>query len=502
MNTNIIVGRTVAQIIPTIVSGLYNDKYDLVREYCQNGYDAILKRFGTKAGDKGKIEILTIGKTLTIHDNGTGMDREIVFRLAEIGYSTKDSWDQVGYRGIGRLAGICGAKTLTFITKATNEPVEHSFTIDAGSLVNSLDRETKFNEDAGELLARFSFHSEVNKSNRECYTTVVLDDIYGEAGKLLNEYYLREYLELNLPISVHPLFSKLDEVENIYKQYEKTFPNIIISLNNRMLKKPFHELGEGLKFESIELKNSRGKLLGVAWYVWYPKSSGMIVDDKLRGLRIRNRGFTIGQPRDMRNFLQTKPIQVADWFTGEVIVIDERARVSSDRSRLEDNEARAELLKVLSNVLGRRLSKIAHNVSDQATIRRTFEKGKTIKKEIEKVVNGTKYLSEQQIKKKIDEIYHLKEKIETFKYKAKKKQDIEFAQKHISGLNDALMLAHRKKQEQESVIKRCGFNQQTSNVYCLIVKTIEKYYKKASSVEDLITRIDNNLLRKFDGGGK
>ena len=37
-----IVGRTLAGILPTLISGLYSDKFDMVREYCQNAYDAIL----------------------------------------------------------------------------------------------------------------------------------------------------------------------------------------------------------------------------------------------------------------------------------------------------------------------------------------------------------------------------------------------------------------------------------------------------------------------------
>ena len=66
-------GRTVASIIPTLVSGLYFDRFDLVREYCQNSYDAILLKYRGRAKNDGRIKIKIDGDSLHIHDNGTGM---------------------------------------------------------------------------------------------------------------------------------------------------------------------------------------------------------------------------------------------------------------------------------------------------------------------------------------------------------------------------------------------------------------------------------------------
>lgn len=495
-----IIGRTVAQIIPTIVSGLYNDKYDIAREYCQNGYDAILKRYGGKDTNKGKIDISIKGTTIYVHDNGTGMVREVVLRLAEIGYSTKDTWNQVGYRGIGRLAGICGAKKLIFITKASNEPVEHSFSIDAGSLVAALDRNTKFNEDAGKLLARFSSHSIKSTPSAKSYTTVVLENIYGEAGKMLSGEGLRNYLELNLPIPINPQFSFADAINALYSQYEKNFPNIKISLNDYLIYKPFHELPDELEMETIELNNSRGKLLGVAWYVWLPNRPAMLVNDRFRGLRLRHRGFTIGQAHDLRDLLQTSPIQVADWFAGEVIVLDERARVSSDRSRFEDTEARTELLFVIRNKLGNKLSKIARNVSGKMSKKRVFLSGETLKKEITQIASGKKHISEQSVNKKIEELHRVKYKLKTIKAKAKKKPEIDKAQNLINDLNSVLVLNEKHKSEKKNVARQCKLSKNGQDVYRTIIIAIGKYYSTTSSAEDLITYIENDLLRKFGRG--
>ena len=82
-----------AQAIVILADDLYPRKLEIIREYIQNASDAIdmFQRVGAHLGNESALEIsLSIqGKSLTIFDNGIGMDGEEMQKLKRIAYSEK-----------------------------------------------------------------------------------------------------------------------------------------------------------------------------------------------------------------------------------------------------------------------------------------------------------------------------------------------------------------------------------------------------------------------------
>ncbi|KKR33904.1 MAG: hypothetical protein UT63_C0010G0008 [Candidatus Gottesmanbacteria bacterium GW2011_GWC2_39_8] len=499
--TEKLVGRTLASILPTIISGLYSDKYDIVREYCQNAYDAILLKYKTTAAKNGLITITISGNDIRIHDNGTGMTKDVVRKLSTIGYSTKDTNDQVGYRGIGRLSGICGARKIHFVTKSKDENVEYLFEIDSDGLTNEFsDRETKFSMDAGELLAKYSSMEEKilqDTNNGESYTTVVLHQVYGDAGKLLDPVKLKEYLELNLPLPTNKAFEHSKDIESLYSEHLPNFPNISIQLNGQLLTKPFHLLEENKSYERMILKNAKGKVLAASWYTWDPNKSEMINNERLRGLRFRHKGFTIGDPGDMRNLLRTSPQQIPDWFSGEVIVVDGRALISSDRSRFEDTISRSELNIAMEHVLGKNLSLIARDRSSKISTKRFLVKGKLQIEYLNKILTSEKYKSKEELQNIADEANNLAEKIKNKTYTTSTNRDKNNLRETVSDILEKAQKVRKKAKEENGIHDKVQLSEQSKAIHSILKIAIKKHCKNCKSANVLLTKIDSDILNEL-----
>ncbi len=496
-----LVGRTLASILPTIISGLYRDKFDIVREYCQNAYDAILVKYKDNAARSGEINITISETDIRIHDNGTGMTREVVKQLSTIGYSTKDTKDQVGYRGIGRLSGICGAKEIHFVTKNQDEDVEYLFKIDADGLTREFsDRDTKFSMEAGELLAKYSSMQEKHlphAQKSESYTTVILHRVYGDAGKLVDLVKLKDYLELNLPIPTNKALEHSKHIESLYSGYVSHFQSIPIRLNGQLLTKPFHLLEENKSYDSLLLKNAKGKILAVSWYMWDPNKSEMIRNERLRGLRFRHKGFTIGSPSEMRNLLNTSPQQIPDWFSGEVIVVDERAFISSDRSRFEDTISRSELNVAMENVLGKRLSLIARDRSSRISTKNLLSKGTDKIESLNKALNSERYRSKEELLNIADEARHLATKMKTKSYTTTKHKDKEKLRETVSDILEKVEKVNKKAKEENGIHGKIELSGQALTIHKILRSAIKNQCKKCRGAHELLTKIENDILNAF-----
>ncbi len=77
-------------IIEVLTTGLYPNKFDVIREYIQNGYDAICE-YNTSYGSTEdlNIQLKIEGKSIFIYDNGIGMNREAIINCRKIGFRGK-----------------------------------------------------------------------------------------------------------------------------------------------------------------------------------------------------------------------------------------------------------------------------------------------------------------------------------------------------------------------------------------------------------------------------
>jgi molecular chaperone HtpG len=114
----------VNRIIEVLAKQIYQSPLALLRENCQNAYDAILQRIHLNQSFEPKIEIVVEPTEIRVIDNGIGMtDRDLVNHFWRAGSSGKNNPEAraagvVGTFGIGAMANFGIASELTVITES------------------------------------------------------------------------------------------------------------------------------------------------------------------------------------------------------------------------------------------------------------------------------------------------------------------------------------------------------------------------------------------------
>ena len=104
-------------ILGMVTSGMYIEPLTVYREYIQNAVDAIQS---AGLGQDGLVEIALVPDEgrVAIRDNGPGLSlTEAKRALVPIAKSEKRGQGLRGFRGVGRLAGLAFAESVTFLTR-------------------------------------------------------------------------------------------------------------------------------------------------------------------------------------------------------------------------------------------------------------------------------------------------------------------------------------------------------------------------------------------------
>ena len=115
------------QIIELLAKQIYQSPFALLRENCQNAYDAILQRKHLGHSFEPRISILISEREVCIADNGIGMTREeLANHYWRAGSSGKNNPEAraagvVGTFGIGAMANFGIASTLTVVTESARD---------------------------------------------------------------------------------------------------------------------------------------------------------------------------------------------------------------------------------------------------------------------------------------------------------------------------------------------------------------------------------------------
>jgi hypothetical protein len=119
--------RTGASLLETLTSALYADPIVVFREYVQNAIDGFSRSHPKSPGFKVDISLLPGQKQIVIYDNGGGIPTDKFDEtMRGLGRSTKTS-GQLGFRGIGRFAGLSFCNKLHFINRGGQETQVFSF---------------------------------------------------------------------------------------------------------------------------------------------------------------------------------------------------------------------------------------------------------------------------------------------------------------------------------------------------------------------------------------
>ena len=340
--------------LESLTNGMYASPLDMYREYIQNSVDSCDDAIaaGIEIVDKLIIDIVIdeAKKNVTIRDNGCGVRADdAVETLLDIGNSKKSRATSRGFRGIGRLAGLSYCDKLTFRTSYQNEEIATVLEFDASFLKELLlpgKHESVSMEDVIKKIVTIRTEKETAKRR---YFQVELDGVWEEAG-LINSKIVEDYLLQHAPLRFSKEFKWGRTITEKMRLSGYEIPQYRIRLNGETIYKPYQDtlisdrvkkqfdLIRDIKVETFYRKDKLSAIL------WYAETSfyGTILDNTIKGLRIRQGNIMIGDKSSCSSFFKEERFN--GWMIGELHVIDPEIIVNSRRDGFEKNSAYYDLL--------------------------------------------------------------------------------------------------------------------------------------------------------------
>ena len=351
---NIVVGK---YTLESLTNGMYASPLDLFREYIQNAVDSI-----DTAIDRGilnekdaiiSVKVDAIEKRITITDNGTGISSQKVEHiLLDIGNSEKDRSTNRGFRGIGRLAGLGYCKQLIFSTSCVGESKKSQVIFDAQKLRTKMHIRSNSEETIFDVIEAVTECEVMPEKDKKHFFTVELIGVE-TVGNLLEADVVKAYLVQNLPLKYKPsfrwgniiekkiakegyripsysvVFSDGEKEEQLYKCYD----NVIVSDRVKKYVKNINDV----EIVPFFVQNKLGAVL------WFAKLeyAGTVLDDYVKGIRIRQGNILIGNKNTANQYFREERFN--GWLIGELYVVSDDIIPNARRDDFEENNEYNEL---------------------------------------------------------------------------------------------------------------------------------------------------------------
>jgi len=356
MKRELIIGK---YTLESLTNGMYSSPLDMYREYIQNAVDSFDETIeaGMEMADKLviDIDIYDEANSVTIRDNGSGIRaREAIGTLLDIGNSQKSRITSRGFRGIGRLAGLSYCEKLSFRTSFKGEEISTIIEFDASLLKELLLPGKHENESVEDVINKIvTVRTEKESLNRR-YFHVKLEGVWNEGG-LVDLETVKDYLLQHAPLQFSKEFKWGRTITEKLRLSGYQVPQYRIRLNGETLYKPYSDtffsdrvkknldLIRDVKVEALYRKEMLSAVL------WYAETNyyGTIIDNAIKGIRIRQGNILIGDKTSCSSFFKEERFN--GWMIGELHVIDPELIVNSRRDGFEKNSAYYELLSNLKD---------------------------------------------------------------------------------------------------------------------------------------------------------
>ncbi|MFW5987825.1 MAG: ATP-binding protein [bacterium] len=389
MKKNITVGK---HTLESLTTGMYSDAKVIFREYIQNSVDsiesAISKNIIKRQNAEINIKINKKKSELIFKDNGEGLSNNIAIKtLIDIGNSKKDPVNKVGFRGIGRLAGLGYCDSLTFMTTAVGENKKTILTYDAKKLDMFLMPGKYENYDLLRVIDEVTDYSIKDEKSNKHYFKVIMKGVknynnildynivknyisqvapvpYNDNIFTFGEYITEKFNDNGLAIKKYNIIlSDRDNQEKVNKKFSDNF------VASRTLKR-----NDNLKDIKICFIYKNDKIIAGLWY-GISNYYGTIIDKSKKGLRLRKRNFQIGDRFTLKNIF--KEDRFSGWFQGEVHIFDNNILSNARRDNFENNKKYQYLireLKVIGDELSKKIRKISKKRNQIKKSKKVFEK--------------------------------------------------------------------------------------------------------------------------------
>lgn len=312
-------------LLESITKGLYTNPFHVIREYVQNEVDA---RPPPKI-----IKVRIDGRNISIWGDGSGMNRDDIGLAKRIGFSTKNSEEFVGFRGIGIWSGLAVAENVIISTKRHGEYKKHLVSINAAAIRKEIESRTKKN--LGQLLSQYITIQDVDAPEFEHGTHVQLFNVIDEISELLQPDGVKAYMAQVLPVALAQEFPYKERVENSLKKNVPRYREFLIDVNGSPIyRPPFYDELEAPHMGFI--KGPGGNPLAYYW-VSIHKHNRRIPKIESRSLVYKSKNFTVGDREICKQFFE-KSRHLMDWCAGEVHIVSNNIRPNAERIDFENGE--------------------------------------------------------------------------------------------------------------------------------------------------------------------
>lgn len=327
------------KIISYMAEGLYPDARDPIREYIQNAVDAKATEVALEISED----------SITIENNGEGMDASDLRRLLRIAISDKDPRKNVGYKGIGIYSGLLISQQLIIKSKKSGICAQLQLDFEkmrdlvkvAESVPDVINATA-----AVESVENFEFHDEAMVGDG---TQVTLIGIRKEFREFYERDELSKYLTNTMPLSFNSkLFCFADDIDTKIREicespnyvYHTVPIHLTINGQRNTLYSPYQfEKGTVLEpqFKFIKLPvNGEDTVFALVWGC-LNKERKMLPKHLHRGFIIKQKGFTIGNTSTAQRYFASG-VKFANRYIGEIIIFSHHLKPNTARSDLAHTE--------------------------------------------------------------------------------------------------------------------------------------------------------------------
>ena len=328
-------------ILGLVTTAMYDNPLAIYREYIQNSADAIA---GMADSTESKVEITIDAseRRVKIWDSGPGLSSDDAPKqLVPIGRSNKQMGSDRGFRGIGRLAGLAFAETVTFTTRARRDELV-----------------TRVTWNGSRLPSGTAAVGEIEEAIRDCVDVESLPgpeypdhffevEIRGvarhAAGSLLNRDAVRSYVSEVCPVPMAAAFPYALRVE------DSSRPNVpLMSLNITLdgdpepVRRPYGETiqlstnreDRFTEFEEVHIPSvDHIRDAAVGWIAHSSYLGAIPKGTHIRGIRARVGNIQIGDETIFDSLYSEERFN--RWCVGELHILDHRIVPNARRDYFE-----------------------------------------------------------------------------------------------------------------------------------------------------------------------
>ena len=330
-----------AGLLGLVTTGMYDTPLTMYREYIQNAADAVA---GSGLPGRARVDIAidVSERRIRIRDNGPGLSREEALeRLLPIGRSDKTLGIDRGFRGVGRLAGLAFAKTVSFTTRAREGQPVARITWHSDRLPELTSTESELEE---AILDCVEVEALLASDYPEHFFEVEVGDVaHHSAGLLLNRDAVRDYVGEVCPAPMSSEFPFADRVEGLFHSAEAPLTlDVLLKGDPDPIERPYGESirlsatkgTEFTEFKEVRIPSVDGNCEAVlGWVAHSPYMGAIPKDQRVRGIRARVGNIQIGDEAVFDDLFTEERFN--RWCVGELHILDSRIVPNARRDYFE-----------------------------------------------------------------------------------------------------------------------------------------------------------------------